>query len=458
MFVKISGRCGILLSMNEIRGVKKSLLLSALFLMTSAVVGQGAKFQIFTLSGGPVCTWNLRNSGDVDAKVVAVSMRFFHQRPNLDFTPISQTPGFSKNQYQGRFSGKTKTYNYKTVCIFPQDSVLTPAAQIAMVMATNYNVSSGDSILAAGVSVFCKVNGRDTVVEAFPGGVAPCPGRHLFLNGGSASSGLKEGGFGYFNLAAGSCMNRLNMVVYDGSSLRRKAVSGFTPICPNGRKWSSLGFSTDSLVYYSFDISTPAGRLSFDSVVKGMNSGDYAMLGNLTPQPLSYFDTCQSTLQLLGFGNSTLGSTPGYLVMVGKKGLSTGKARFEFCASGHLNCYTSMEQTILSGLPASDIQDFGDCFEAYEQALEKGWPLSRKGSNNSSISVYPNPTDHTWHVTAAGISRLYLTDAAGKLVHTTITRTASGADIQGSDLTPGMYLLQVITAEGRQTTVRLLRY
>lgn len=447
-----------MLRKNEICAVKKTLLLSALFLITTAVVGQEAKFQIFTLSGGPVCTWNLRNSGDVDAKVVAVSMRFFHQRPNLDFTPISQTPGFSKNQYQGRFSGKTKTYNYKTVCIFPQDSVLTPAAQIAMVMATNYNVNNGDSILAAGVSVFCKVNGRDTVVEAFPGGVSPCPGRHLFLNGGTASSGLKEGGFGYFNLAAGSCMNRLNMVVYDGSTLQRKAVSGFTPLCPNGRKWRSLGFSTDSLVYYSFDISTPAGRLSFDSVVKGMNSGDYAMLGNLTPQPLSYFDTCQSTLQLLGFGNNTLGSTGGYFVMVGKKGLTAGKARFEFCASGHLNCYTSMEQTILSGMAATEMQDFGDCFEAYEQALEKGWPLSRKGGTHATVSVYPNPSENIWHVNADGLSSLYLTDATGKQVMANITPTTTGADIEGTNLKPGIYLLQVITAEGRQTTVRLLRY
>lgn len=444
-------------SVAEICSVKKQILFAACLLNISAVMSQNVKFQVFTVSGGPVCTWNLRNSGDVDAKIVSVSMRFFHQRPNLDFSPISQTPGFARYQYQGTFTGKSKTYAFKTVCIFPQDSLMTPAAQIAMVMATNYNVDSKDSILAAGISVMCKVNNRDTVVEAFPGGITPCPGKHLFLSGGTPSSGLKEGSFSYYNLAPGSCMNKLNMIVYDGSTLQRKAVSGFTPLCPNGRKWSSFGFGKDSFVYYSFDISTAGGRRSFDSVVSAMNSGDYAALGNLTMLSADLIDSCGSTLLKLGFQSPGLGFLPCYFQLAGRKGLSSGKAAWEICTSAHMNCYSSMEQTILSGVPATEMYDFGECFEAYEQVVEKGWPLKTAVTRTSATAVWPNPTDVSWQLNATGIQHIRLTDVQGRQVQTDIRLTENGAVIDAQGLKSGMYLLLTETAQGNTRSYRLLK-
>ena len=94
----------------EICRVIKKFLSALLFAGALFSTAQNASFQVFAVSGGPIVTYNLRNSGTLDAKVALVSIRFFHQRPNMDFTPVSSMPGFAKYQYQGNFSGKSKSY------------------------------------------------------------------------------------------------------------------------------------------------------------------------------------------------------------------------------------------------------------------------------------------------------------------------------------------------------------
>ena len=444
--------------LREICRVIKKFLFSLLFAGALFSTAQNASFQVFAVSGGPIVTYNLRNSGTVDAKVALVSIRFFHQRPNMDFTPVFSIPGFAKYQYQGNFSGKSKSYKYKSVCFFPADSILQPSAQLSFAIGTNYNTAFGDSVLAASISVFCKVDGRDTVIEAFPGGISPCPGKHLFLNGGTPTGGLKEGSFSYVNLAKNACTGSLNMVVYDNASLQRKPVAGYTPLCSGGRKWRSFGFATDSFVYYSFNITNPSGRRGFDSVVQGMAPGDYAMLGNQTVQPLSWFDSCKSTLQMLGFGNGILGSTPGYMVMVGKKGLSMGKAKFNLCASSDLNCYTNLEQTIVAGLSAAEFPDFASCFEGYEVTTEKGWPLKAQKLGQNTILVKPNPTADTWHISAAApVKQLQLFDVAGRMLHCNLSTTENGAVVKAEGLLPGQYLCRVQLLNGGTHTLRLVK-
>lgn len=436
---------------------KRLLILFSAFIALTASA-QNLQFQVFSVSGGPVCTYIIRNSGNVDAKLVAVSMRIFHQRPNLDFRPVSGTPGFSKYQYTGKFTSTNKSFACKTVCILPQDSLIQQASQIDLLEITNYNTGSKDSLMAAGITVFCKVNGRDTSVEAFPGGATPCPGKHVFLNAGTASSGLKEGGFGFFNLAAGSCQNNLNLIVYDGATLARKAVTGMTPICQNGRKWSTFGFKSDSFIYYSFDITTPAGRKSLDSLTLAMNSNDYAVLGNLNPINLSYFDSCSSALQRIGYASPWSSDNTGFMVMAGRKGLSPGQANIEYCQSSHMNCYTSLEQTLLAGETGSSLNDFGSCFEPSELVLEKGWPVSSRRFNIDAIKVFPNPSNTQWSISSGKIAALQLLDASGKSVNPKINMEQGGASIDASSIQNGIYMLVVHKTDGSKTTVRLVRY
>lgn len=440
----------------EICSVIQRFLFGLLFMGAGLAAAQTASFQVFSVTSGPYVVFNLRNSGTVNAKINMVGVRIFHQRPNMDFTPVSPLPGFARYQYEGSFTGKTKTYRYKSVCFFPADSVLSPSAQLSFASGTNYNTSFGDSILAAGISVFCKIDGRDTVIEAFPGGMTPCPGKHIFLNGGTPTAGLKEGSFSYINLAKNACTGSLNMIVYDNASLQRKPVAGFTPLCPGGRKWRSYGFATDSFVYYSFDITSPAGRRGFDSVVQGISNGDFVVLGNQTIQPLSWFDSCKNTLQKLGFGNISLGNSPGYLVMAGKKGLPIGKARYEFCASSHLNCYTSLEQTLVAGLSASELPDFASCFEAYEVATEKGWPLKTYNTSSNDVRVYPNPTRDFWIVKAfAPIAQIEVFDISGRLIQGKIP--GSSGIVDASNLPAGSYFIHTTMVDEKHSWVRVCK-
>lgn len=436
----------------------RKVLLAFTGLLSLTAFSQNVQFQVFSLTGGPICTYAIRNSGDVEAKLISVSMRVFHQRPNLDFRGISATPGFSKYQYSGKFKGANKSFNYKTVCIFPQDSLIQPASQLGLMEITNYNVNFKDSIMAAGITVFCKVNGRDTTVEAYPGGATPCPGKHIFLNGGSASSGLKEGGFGFINLAQGSCENTLNAIIYDGNTLKRKAVAGRTPLCANGRKWTTFGFNTDSFVYYSFDITTSAGRKQLDSLTAAMNNNDYMALGNLKIISLSWFDSCRNALQRIGFSNNRLPDTTGYLVLAGRKGLSTGAARMEFCASPHLNCYTSLEQTMLATETGNTMSDFGGCFEASEIIVEKGWPLNQKTTQINNFRIYPNPSQDQWTISGPDITEIVLYSASGKAIENGSAQPNGAFTIGSAQLPAGVYMATIKTSGSGQTSVRLIRY
>jgi hypothetical protein len=413
--------------------------------------------QVFTVSGGPTANWSLRNAGNNDVKLVAVTMRFFHHRPNIDFLPLGNIQMFNKNQYDGRFMGNSKTYRYKTICGFAQDSLLAPSAQIGLIAVENYNTTTPDSILAAGITVYCKVNGKDTVVEAYPGGIAPCPGKHLFLSAGLAASGLKEGSFAASNKVAGSCEKKLNMVIYDGQTLQQKGV-GITPRCPNGRKWSTYGFSADSLLYYSFDITAKSGRMALDSVVNAMNDGDYCMMGNANPTPLYWFDSCVITLKKLGWNNSGLSNQPGYMLIVGRKGLNPGKARFSYCSDAQSNCQTAFEQTIVAGTSTQDMWDFGSCFEAYEQVLEKGMEINATSKiNQAAILAFPNPSSTVWQIITPKTSAVSLLGMDGKTIDAEISKTETGLQIDAANLPLGSYIAELVYPNGKKQRVSLMR-
>lgn len=83
------------------------------------------------------------------------------------------------------------------------------------------------------------------------------------------------------------------------------------------------------------------------------------------------------------------------------------------------------------------------------------------GNYTSFIGVYPNPTSSSWIISASG-STAYdasLTDVAGKQIwHQHVAKGMRNVTVPATDLTPGLYLLEVTdTYNGSRSVHKLMR-
>ncbi|MBL7813126.1 MAG: T9SS type A sorting domain-containing protein [Bacteroidetes bacterium] len=424
--------------------MRKLFFVAAFIFSAARLHGQ---FQMLAVTNDNVCTWKVRNTSTDTIQLISVSLRLFHQKPDMDFTPRVITGGVSKYQYQGNFKGKTRSFKYKTIQIISLDSILDPGLETVMATGTNAG-NIPDTIMAAGAMVYYKIkNGPVQSVNVYPGGVNPCPSEAVFINAGIQNWGIKYGSYAGQNVHSSNCSTQLVAVVYDRDTLKRKAVTGILPKCAGGRAWTTFGNPTDNQVYYSFDISTAAGRSAFDSLAEAMQTGDFIALVNQNYQRLTEYAACNNTLAKLGISALPQDTTFGFVCMVGRKGAQSPSGHTDYCISSHGNCAASMEHSLIGGSPYNTIYDFGECYETLVQTLTKAPAQSLTTTTLPAVQIFPNPTDQIWNIRiSAQKAQLKLYDAGmRKVMELTCGNQAS---IATSQLAKGNYILEVSTSAG----------
>ncbi|MCC7298297.1 MAG: T9SS type A sorting domain-containing protein [Bacteroidia bacterium] len=408
------------------------------------LAAQSPELQVFATTSGHTCTWSVKNTGSTAVKITNASLRLFYSHPSISIYPNSIGQPTISRQSKGKFTGNTKTFNYKTYLLFSLDSLLDVGNSVNLVTVDNAS-QIADTIIIAGVDIFYSENAQTLTVNAYPPNETPCPAEYLFIDAGRANSGIKTLGFANTTLHQDNCIN-VTAIVFDGTTLERKAVSAVMPNCSNGKLWTTYGYSKDSQIYYTFDITNATHALQFDTLVKNMSTGDYLAFATQSIQDFSNFSQINSSLSLLGYNETMPTSNPGYFAMLGRKGANAGEAKFDSCTDAHLNCTISMEQSMLANAPIGKIPSFGSCFEKLIQILEKEPAQSVSAIDKNIFNLYPNPASDKWLIEHTHtLSHIVLYDATGRLLNTFPGNTK---EISCQSLKDGIYFVSAITEDG----------
>jgi len=415
-----------------------------------------AQFQLLAVANQDICEWKLKNTDTVAHKMTSISFHFFHQKPDIVFSPALSFPGGGKYQFKGSFNGSSKMkFKFKTVQINSLDTLLQPGGTLLAsitVNAGNYK----DTILAAGVKVYYSDNSTAKTAEVYPAGVSPCPSEAIFINAGSTNAGIKLGSFANGVLHDGLCEPQLVAIIFDGHTLKRKGLANFIPHCPTGRLWTTFGNLDDYEIYYSFDVTKQKHRLEFDSFINAIPIGDYVALTNKSMISLAWFDSISTSLAKIGYTTPPFGDTIGYFTMVGKKGATSGEANFNFCKDPHGTCYVSIEQSLIQDDTSNTLVDFSPCYETMVQYLAKTVPLNADPLSLLALNVYPNPSATGWAIDDIGTPYNYsILNLNGMLLQ---SGKANGKTfISGLNLRPAIYILRINTWQNHTYSSRLIK-
>lgn len=413
------------------------------------LAAQTPEFHVFATSNGHTCTWSIKNVGSSAVKISNASLRLFYTHDAISIYPNSVGQPTISRQSSGSYTGNNKTFKHKTYLLFSLDTLLDAGNSVNLVTVDNASQKQ-DTILIAGVDIFYSENSTTKTVNAYPPNETPCPAEYLFLDAGRTNSGIKTLGFANTTLHPDNCINGISAIVFDGNTLKRKSVAAPIPNCSNGKLWTNLGYSRDSLIYYSFDLSNNTHALQFDTLVSNMQSGDYIALATQSMHDFSKFTQISASLAALGFNSSLPTANPGYFTMLGRKGANNGEAKFDSCTDAHLNCTVSMEQSMISNAPAGKIPSFGSCFENLVQILEKEPANSKQSIHRSSIGVFPNPSMDVWNIRSnSKIAEVLVQDALGR----TVLHFENTNEIPCGQLKTGLYYITVITEGGNKVVV-----
>jgi hypothetical protein len=102
--------------------------------------------------------------------------------------------------------------------------------------------------------------------------------------------------------------------------------------------------------------------------------------------------------------------------------------------------------------------DFGSCFEAYEQVLEKGMEINATSKiNQAAILAFPNPSSTVWQIITPKTSAVRLFGMDGKTIDAEISKTESGLQIDAANLPLGSYIAELVYPNGKKQRVSLMR-
>ncbi len=414
-----------------------------------------AQFDLLVVTNNNVSTWKIKNTDTVAHKITSVSLRFFHQKPGIIFTPAITFPGGGKFQFKGNFNGSAGyAFKYKTIHIIGLDTLL-PAGGQAIASITTNEGDYKDTILAAGVKVYYTDNSVSKSADAFPAGLSTCPTEAVFINAGSGNSGIKLGSSAAQNLHASVCETQLVAIAFDNKTLLRKPVGNHIPHCAAGRKWTTFGNATDYQVYYTFNITQATGRLQFDSFVNDLNTGDYLALTNTAMVSMQCYDSIANSLKKIGYAPIRMGDTTGYISIIGKKGANEGEASYNYCKDPHGTCYISMEQSLTQNDVSATIIDFSSCYEPMQQVLEKTTTNGATSVVKHNLQAYPNPTKNGWTLANIEPGFAYtIRNAQGTIVQA-CNRSASPF-VSAENLQAGIYFITV-SHLNYQSSLRIMK-
>lgn len=445
----------------EVCIMKVRSLLWAMACSIPALQAQTVQLELSVQPKGHESIWYLHNTGTATLDINSLVVQSFYRQQNTFVQSLHIGRPFvpGGNTFRGSFRASGRTYTYKQISNVGLDTALAPGDSVAFLNIANTDLKVRDTVLVGGVVVnynLTPVTGASAM--AYPRNGAACKNEFLFLDAGVTGQGIKYHSFLATNVNYGTCEPGAVIVVFDGQTLERKPIPGFTPQCYWGRAWMDFSFPENFQVFYSANLNTAAGRLRADSLIRAVPAGDYIAWFNHSMVDTRTYSSLSTTLGL--FGVPPLGrsdSTPGYLAAIGRKGLAPGLANFDTCSSSHLNCNVKIQQAMVGGAAVGTMPAFAACFEMLRTPLGLApEEQSVRGYAIPEFRFYPNPGQGTYRLssTSVGFRLMRCTDLGGREVQVEF----DGNVLQLNHRAPaGVYLLQLADKDGRAHYFRLIR-
>jgi hypothetical protein len=445
----------------EIRSMKLLASISALMLCAWSAHAQSVKLELRKTVQGHTSTWSLYNAGTDTIDINSLICQTFYTHPATLVFPkhVGRPLVPGGNIFQGKFRGENRLFPYKRISNIGFDTAIAPGIAVPFMEISNTSQSGKDTVLVGGVLInynLSPVTGASTV--AYPAGTDDCITEYLFADAGVSGQGIKYHSFLASNIHYGTCEPGAVIVVFDGNTLKRKSIQGFTPHCYWARAWRDFGFPEDFQVYYSANLNTAAGRDLADSLIRAVPEGDYIAWMNHSMVDMNIYQSISATLALFGVAAPGRNdNTPGYMIAIGRKGIAPGLANTDTCSSSHLNCNISLQQGLTGKAPAGTMPAYASCYESTFSIL--GEAPEMQGLNRiiaRSIKLYPNP--------GSGPYQLELDGAQPLSVHCfDMTGRQKSLTLDGSTLyftepvSAGMYILNFTYPDGSMHHIRLIR-
>ena len=432
-----------------------------MFLIAST--GKAQKFQVVASHNKDSVVWYIKNLNKDSIKLGAATLDFFYQTQNLMIWPYWYFGGNRYFQRTGKFCGEKYCWKYKTEIGMGLDAWVRSGDSFPIISGDNYAAKDFDTLMLANFELFWS----DTLGISHKTMVTPpgstCVFESLFLSAGdSPDKGIKKGSQVYFQMHEGSKKylfgsNIAIAILFDNYTLKPYWVSSVFPQNPAGQMWKDFGYPIDSQVFYQFrmDNSKGTNTSTLDSIIDGMNTGDYIALVSYNIYNIDSNDF-RSVFAKIGVNVASLKGGQCFTIL-GRKDLSIGKAQVKIASDPLAG--SSLKIPIIKQQPSNECLNYASCYEKYVFKLDPYVNKPRLNVNKNRVSplkIWPNPSSEgVWNMLISqDAAQLEVYDIAGKKIHTQLIPSGSKeANLNASDFEfnnqHGLYFLRVFNAQGQ---------
>lgn len=400
------------------------------------------------------------NKSDQKANAGAIICTWFHSTEDMVFWPADLGIGLGTVTSFGSYTGKNAQFNRRTTQRISFDFDILPGDSQEFVTVQNYS-KEPQEVMCANIRLFYfDTAGRDREVSVFPLNEDPCPFKQVYVVGNFSNDGIR-----FWTTAnrllhySNTCTAGFDVVVIDRSTLEPVPVFGQTPLCNDGKKWTTFGHPFNEQVYYHFDLSVTSHISAFVDLVEAINPGDHVFFSHASRNAVNVTDNrVVAALEKLG-GDSGLLSYKGKKPSENK--LIAAKVWMAYgnksSSVGTLEIFRDedikKEYVLLPDQVYDKSKSFAPCFEASLRELDETKEPSDTSGNSNVITVksktqnrvFPNPVDDVVQVfTYFPQEEIRLMTVAGRPCDAEIVPDQNHIyRIQMKNLSPGVYLLTV---------------
>ena len=398
------------------------------------------------------------NETDQKINAGAIICTWFHNSELMVFWPADLGIGLGTVSKSGTYTGKNVQFSIRTTQRVSFDFDIYPGDSQEFVTVQNYSEEPQEVMCTNIRLYYFDTSGEARETDVYPINQNPCPFKQVYMVGNVTNDGIR-----FWTTAnqilhySTKCTSGFDVVVIDRSTLEPTPVPGQTPLCDDGKKWTSFGHPTNEQVYYHFDFTDTNHISAFVNLVEAINPGNHVFISHASRNAVNMTDTrVVAALEKLG-GDADLVSYKGKnpienKLLADKVWMVYGNKSSE---EGTLEIFKDQdvkkEYVLLPDQVYDESKSFAPCFEATLSELEKAQEVLDTATNNTfkltyhSDRIYPNPMEDVLQVfTYFPQENISLYSAAGQRCAIQVEPFATNLyRIDTKLLDSGVYVLKV---------------
>ena len=378
-----------------------------LLLLFSAIDASAQSFRLGIRKQQDSMIYYVVNETDQKANAGAIICTWFHNTEEMVFWPADLGIGLGTVTKEGLYSGKNAQFNRRTTQRISFDFDIYPGDSQEFVTVQNYS-KLPQEVMCTNIRLFYfDTAGRDREASVFPIDQDPCPFKQVYMVGNFSNDGIR-----FWTTAnrllhySTTCTDGFDVVVIDRSTLEPIPVLGQTPLCKDGKKWTSFGHPFNEQVYYHFDFRDTSHIPAFVDLVEAINPGDHVFFSHASRNAVNMTD--KRVVAAL----ETIGGDPGLVSYSAK--LKAGKVWMAYgnksSDKGTLEIFADVdvkkEYVLLPDQVYDESKSFAPCFEATLRELDETKETFDTSGNSNGIivkskiqsRVFPNPVENQLQV------------------------------------------------------------